>query len=262
MEKLTVKDYFVVIDRVFPFSLTQNHDNSGLLVGNFDDEVNGVLVALDITCKIVEEAVRIGANLIISHHPVIFDPIYTLGSNSVTYLLAKDGINAICCHSPMDIAGKGMNILIYNILKSPLNLTDSRILEPINDCGEGYGMICNLEDNMDAFKMAKILKEAFGCAVVRYADGGQKLGKIAFCSGAGGSMLKLAIEAGADGFITGDVKHSQMIEAQNARISMFDCGHFHTENIAMEKIVRILSQEIPNIKIQIAENNVDPCEYM
>ena len=105
----TVKDIYNYIDKIAPFNSAMDFDNCGMLVGNYSAVVNKVLLSLDITSSVIQEAKEIGANLIISHHPVIFNPIKRLDSNSMPYLLAKNDINAICAHTNLDMVEGGVN---------------------------------------------------------------------------------------------------------------------------------------------------------
>ncbi len=131
----TVKDIYEFIDNIAPFKTAMDFDNVGLLVGDINQKINKVLLALDITNKVVEEATEIGANLIISHHPVIFNSLKKLDANDVPYMLAKYNINAICAHTNLDISKFGVN----NSLAEALGLES---LQPLNICySENYNKV-------------------------------------------------------------------------------------------------------------------------
>lgn len=258
----TVKDFYAEMDRIAPFSLTEKGDNSGLIVGDKNAPVKKVFLALDITNDVIEEAHEVGAELIISHHPVIYNPVYTLSINNPVYLLAKYEISAICSHSPLDMSENGMNKIICEFLKDPLEIKKCEILEKISSDGKiGFGMICKLNSAISPLKTAEILKQIFGCTVIRYFNAEKPIKKIAFCSGGGGSILPLAYQKDADAFITGDVKHDQFMFAKNYGMSLFDCGHYHTEAIALEYLRYNLQNQLPQAEILIAKNSCDCLSY-
>lgn len=259
---LNVRDIINEMNVIAPISLMQKGDNSGLLVGSLDDKAERVLAALDITNEVVEEAKNRGVDVIISHHPVIFSPLYSLTDKNPACRAAKYGIACICYHSPLDLAKGGMNEIIYGILKKPFSLKEAEcFLEPVGN-GVGYGLVCELEKEIEPKKAAYLLKECFNCRYVRYSRGGRSIKKLAYCSGSGGSMLEEAIALGADTLITGDVKHNRMVTALNEGVTLFDCGHFHTENIILPYLKKRFSEDMPQVSFEIADSSTDPCEYV
>ena len=225
-------------------------------------ECSKVLLSLDISQKAVQEASEKGAELIISHHPVIFEPLKAITRSSVVYELIDSGIAAICMHTNLDISEGGTNGVILRELEKKYKLTGEP--EPFEEIGSGrhYGWIVQLEEPIFPAELAKGLKEIFGCEYVRMSRRRHKISRIAFCSGSGGSMLGEAIAKDCDALITGDVKHDVWIDANNSLISLFDCGHFHTENIVLPELRRVLEEKFPQLDVEIAEGSVDPCEYV
>ncbi len=259
---LKVKDILAEMDKIAPLSIIHKGDNSGLLVGNPEAEVKKVLTALDITCDVVKEAIAKGADVIVAHHPVIFHPLYTLDENDPACLAFKHNIACICFHSPLDMADGGINDIIFDMLKDEFKLSPREaVVEPVHSDGRGYGMVCTSKAEFTPEKMAVRLKEIFGCTVVRYTNGSRPIKKIAFCSGGAGSDLPNAINLGADAYITGDVKHDQLITAVNCGISLFDCGHYHTEVIAMAYLKKRFCEDFAGIDFEIAESCTDPACY-
>ncbi len=257
-----VKDILAEMDKIAPLANIHKGDNSGLLVGNPETEVTSVIAALDITCDVVAEAIEKGANVIIAHHPVIFNPLYTLNEKNPACMALKHGISCICFHSPLDMADGGINDIIFDMLKSPLKLSKpDSVIEPIHSDGRGYGMVCSSDCGKSPAEIAAILKSIFGCTVVRYTNGSRPIKRIGFCSGGAGSELHDAMALGADAYITGDVKHDQLISAKNAGVSIFDCGHYHTEVIAIPYLKKRFSEDFPSLAFEIAENCCDPADY-
>lgn len=261
----TVNSIYEILDRTAPFKYQEKWDNSGLIVGDGDSEVNKILIALDITNSVVDEACRKGSDLIISHHPVIFHPLKTIDFNNPVCRLLQEFKSAICIHTPFDVAKGGINDIIYDMLKKPLMLEDdAESIEVVsNDGVTGYGKICStmLSDDFDEKEIAAILKDVFNCTVVRYCEGTRYIRRVAFCSGAGGSFLDTVIGMNADVYITGDVKHDQWITARNNGLALFDCGHYHTETIALDYLKRVIQANFPDVKVEIAESNTDPVRY-
>lgn len=258
----TVKDIFALMDEIAPMKNLHKGDNSGLLVGNPDMEVKKVLFALDITCDAVREAVKIGANVIVAHHPVIFHPLYTLDDSNPACLALKNNIACICFHSPLDMADGGINDIIFDMLEPALKLKKQAVLEPVHPDGRGYGFVCTVGEEVLPDELGKLLKKLFGCTIVRYTNSGRPVKKLAFCSGGAGGNLPLAISQGADAYITGDVKHDQWITAGNSGIALYDCGHFHTEDIVIPYLINRFNTAFPGLEAVRAKADTDPVDYI
>jgi dinuclear metal center YbgI/SA1388 family protein len=260
---LKVKDIMVVMDKIAPLALTSKDDNSGLLVGSPGDPASKVMLCLDITNDVVNEAVEKGADVIISHHPIIYMPLLrSISDRNPAGLALKKGVACICFHSPLDVTEGGLNDLVYDKLKEPLKLSKKLGFLETAQGGRGYGAVCKLSKPVAPRKAAEIVKDVFGCVVLRYYDGGRPIKKLAFCSGGGGSLVPEAINLGADGYICGDIRNHEWIAAANAGLSLFDAGHYHTEVISVPYIKRRLSEELPDLKVLVAKSCVDPVSYI
>ena len=137
--------------------------------------------------------------------------------------------------------------------------------EPFEEIGENnnLGWMVTLDKPVSANELGEKTKQIFGCEYVRASRNSKsQLSKIAFCSGSGGSMLGLAIEKGCDALVTGDVKYDLWIDANNRDFALFDCGHFHTENIVLTELRRVLEKKFPQLDVEISEYSVDPCLYI
>ena len=256
-----VSEIYTYIDSFAPFSTQEKWDNSGLLTGSMNKKVSKVLVTLDITNEVADEAAEIGAELIIAHHPVIFKPLYSLSENEPSCKLLKSGISAICVHTPYDVAEGGMSDILMEL--TGFEKTEG-ILEITGQNYKTYGFgtigIASQEYQVD--ELAKKLKNVLGCTVVRYTDGGKPIKKAAFCTGSGGNLIIAALNQGADAYITSEVKHDQWLLAKQRGISVFDCGHFHTENIGMIRLCKMLAADFSNIEFVMSEVNKDPVKYV
>ena len=128
MRKILIKvlDIYNFIDKIAPFESQMDFDNSGLLIGNFNQKINKILLCLDITREVIDEAIKLNINLIISHHPVIFKPIRKISFDSVCYLIIKNNICAICAHTNLDLSEIGTNFCLFEKLslknKEPLSI--------------------------------------------------------------------------------------------------------------------------------------------
>lgn len=263
VEETKIRDIYDFLNELYPFSDQEKWDNSGLLVENMSMSCSKVLLSLDITAEAVSEARRKRADLVISHHPIIFDPLKKIERNNPVFHLIHGGIAAICMHTNLDIAIGGTNGVILRKLSERLELSDDP--QPFEELGlvKNLGWIIELKEKIDSEELAEMLKEIFGCEYIRVTSHRRKrLSKIAICSGSGGSMLGTAIEKKCDGMITGDVKHDVWVGANNQYITLFDCGHFHTENLVLWELRRVLEEKFPLLDVEIAESSTDPCIYI
>ncbi len=253
-----IKEVFNAMNEIAPFNLAEQWDNSGLLIGDMNDNVTKSLICLDVTDDIVDEAIEKNCELIISHHPLIFTPLKSISTQSIYAKLIKNDIGVISAHTNFDIANGGINDIIVEKLNAKIT---QNYIEPTFDNTIGLGKIATLEDKFSAEDFAEKLKRIFHSTVIRYNDTVKKISKIAICSGSGGSILPIISNQNVDAFITGDVKHDQFIDAQREGLTIFDAGHFYTENIALENLAQRLSDKLPSVDFSIADNNKDILIY-
>lgn len=229
-----VKDFYGYLNSIAPFETQEDWDNSGMLVGDMNAEVKKAAVVLDITHEEIKKAKAIGADLIISHHPVIFNPIKSVTKGSVPYELVASSINALCCHTPLDIADGGTNDSLAELLGINVTRADDPILR--------LGTVEPTTAQELAGKIANTLNTK-----VRYADAGKKIKKIAICTGAGCSLIEAAGEI--DAFITGDASHHNFLDCVQAGITLIAAGHYETEIIVVPVLVKKLQAQFPDIEI-------------
>ena len=229
-----VKDFYGYLNSIAPFETQEDWDNSGMLVGDMNAEVKKAAVVLDITHEEIKKAKAIGADLIISHHPVIFNPIKSVTKGSVPYELVASSINALCCHTPLDIADGGTNDSLAELLGINVTRADDPILR--------LGTVEPTTAQELAGKIANTLNTK-----VRYADAGKTIKKIAICTGAGCSLIEAAGEI--DAFITGDASHHNFLDCVQAGITLIATGHYETEIIVVPVLVEKLQAQFPDIEI-------------
>ena len=160
------------------------------------------------------------------------------------------------------MADGGINDIIFDMLTPALSLKKQSVLEPVHPDGRGYGWVCSAGNELMPDELGKLLKEIFGRTAVRYTDSGKPIKKLAFCSGGAGGNLPLAIGQGADAYITGDVKHDQWITARNSGIALYDCGHFHTEDIAVQYLMERFEEYYKGLEVVRAKADRDPVDYI
>ena len=235
-------DVYRALDQWAPFDTQMDFDNAGFLVGRGEREVRRVLVSLDITEAVAAEAGRWGAELIVSHHPVIFHPVKALTDQTSTgrtlLLLAEQGIGAVCAHTNLDAAQGGVN----DCLARALELDGVELLCRDGTDGQGrpYGI-----GRVGTAPQA-------GCSAAEFAAFIKE--KLSAC-GACASRLSDAMAAGCDTFVTADVKYDQYLEAKALGINLMDAGHFATEDVVCPALVQFLSRHFPKVEVRRTESH-------
>ncbi len=261
-DDVSIAEIYDFLDSRYPFSTQEKWDNSGFLVEKYG-QAERVLLTLDIDINSIEEARMRGADLIISHHPVIFEPLKRITTFSPVMELIKANLGAICLHTNLDKSPDGTNGVILRKISERFALEgEPEIFESCGD-GLGYGYIAELKNSVSAEEFGMALRDIFGCSVVKMNK--RNIGyvkRFAFCSGSGGSMLDIAVNSGCDAYITGDVKHDVWIDANNKCITLYDCGHFNTENIVLEELRYTLEKQFPQLEVIIADSSSDPVLYI
>ena len=238
---MTVQDIFEFLNARFPVTTACDFDNVGILVGDPHHEVLRVLVALDCTKETFKEAKEQSCQLILTHHPVIFDPLKAVTADSMVYDLIADDISVISMHTNLDVGTGGVN----DCLCQALALEDSEKFT----CADGYALNKGtLPRSMSAEELAQYLKEHLSGSV-RYLQTYKQIKTVAVCSGSGGRYWQDALSRGFDALITADVKHDVFMDAANADFPVFDAGHFHTEDVAVEPLALLLRQNFPDLSV-------------
>lgn len=234
-------DIYDIINGAAPFESQLAFDNSGLLVGDRATVVTRALLCLDITREVIEEAAGMNANLIISHHPVIFDPLKSLDSRNPAYLLAKNGIAALCCHTNLDISPVcGVNVALANKL-------GLRSIRPEEAFGEDCVLYSgDLEQPMGPENFARHVKERLSAGAVQLIPGDGMVKRVFLCSGAGGEFAQYAAIRGGDAYLTGEMKHHEALEARKTGLTCVVAGHYETERVFAEYLAAYLKKRVPD----------------
>lgn len=252
----TVSEIYKFIDKIAPFNTAMDFDNVGLLVESSEKEVKNVILSLDITPSTIRQAKDLGSQLIISHHPVIFKPLKRLDHNDIAFLLAKENISAICAHTNLDMAKGGVN----DCLAERLELKNIRALDFYNNIP--CALIGDLPEILSPFDFANFVKNVLNCNGLRILEGKNPIKNVGICSGAGGASLLSAIKVGADAFLTGEIKHHEILAANQYGISLIEAGHFHTENVVMKPLAKRLRNSFPNVNFYVSEEISDGIRYL
>ena len=244
-----VKDVFQALDRLAPFGTQLDFDNAGFLAGRSEQEVRKILVALDITQAVAEEAGRWGADLIVSHHPVIFHPVKAVTdwdeTGKVLLALIENRISAICAHTNLDAAQGGVNDCLAGALE---------LAGPIPFEGERIGRMGQAHrTGLPVREYAAFVKDRLNAAGVRFVDGGRPVERVAVGGGSCGSMLHEAAESGCDTFVTADVKYDVFLEAKALGLNLLDAGHYATEQVVCPALVDFLQKEFPAVQVRLSE---------
>ncbi len=252
------------IESIAPLSFQEPYDNAGLILGDPDGEIAGVLCSLDVTESTVDEAVSLGCNLIVAHHPIIFGGLKKLnGANYVerTVIKAiKNDIAIYAAHTNLDnVLDKGVNQKIAE----KLGLRQVEILLPkaIDQTNVGSGAMGLLADAMDEIAFLDLLKSVFALKCIRHtALLNRKIRKVAVCGGSGQFLLGDAIASGMDAFVSADFKYHQFFDA-DGRIFVADIGHFESEKCTIELLFDIISSKFSNFATHCTKINTNPVNY-
>jgi len=255
---MTVGEIYDYIDRIAPFNNQDKTDNAGLLIGDYSAEVKKLLVCLDVTNKVVAEAVGKGSDLIVSHHPLMHRPVSKTAIDDPFHALVRSNINYIAAHTNFDVAVGGIADQMLEKMGFPKS---EIVIIPFNPDGSGFGRIIELGSPVSAKDLAEKCKAAFGCKAVRYVDSGKPISIIGVTSGCAEESVEAALRAGCDAFICGEVSHDKILFAADYGLTLIEAGHFHTEDIFCDDLVERLKSQFREIQVAKSVNSVDVCDY-
>ena len=259
----TVRDIFDFIGTVAPAYMKESWDNVGLNCGRMDKEIKTILVALDPFEGVCKEAAEIGADLLVTHHALLWNPGFITdetqqGKN--TLFLIEHGIPCINAHTNLDLAPGGVN----DTLAKVLGLTDVHVVNPVGTDANGqeYGLLrCGTVDTQPLETFLALVKDRLGCPGLRYADGAKPVHKVCVGGGACGSELMDAYRAGCDTFVTADVKYNQFWDAKDLGMTIIDAGHYYTENPVVKVLADKIQQAFPDIRVLVSKTHADCMKF-
>ncbi len=261
---MQIQDIIRVLEAIAPPQLQESYDNSGLLVGDPESDLTGVLFCLDSTESVVEEAVRKGCNLVVAHHPIVFRGLKRL--NGATYVertvmqAIRNGIALYAIHTNLDnVHQQGVNARIAQ----KLGLRHTRILSPKPGLTDvGAGLLGELPAPMPEAAFLQEVKRAFRTGCVRHTALRHKpIEIVAVCGGSGSFLLADALRAGADAFVTADFKYHEFFDAEH-RLIIADVGHYESEQFTIELLYELIHEKFPNFALHLTEVNTNPVFYL
>lgn len=237
---ITIKDILTALEAFAPFATAEEWDNSGLIVGDENQTVTSIVTALDVTPSVIEQAKRLGAQLIVSHHPVIFNPITRLNTADPAYQLANHDIAAIAVHTNGDKAQGGVN----DRLAVLLGLLGVTVAE------DGMTRIGRLPESMSSQEFAQYTAKALHTAV-RVKSGTDTVGIVAVCGGAAADLV-IPLLSQVDAAVTGEVKHHEWLQVPTQK-TLVDGGHYATEIAMAAVLASYLLTQFPTLRITVAD---------
>ena len=259
----TVADILNFIETLAPAYMKEEWDHVGLNCGHTDKEVRRILVALDPFESVCREAKEVGADLLVTHHALLWTPGFITDTDAQgrnALFLIENGIACINAHTNLDQAPGGVN----DILAEKLGLQDICLVAPkgTTENGVAWGLLRQgmvAKQTLEQF--LSIVKIALGCNGLRYVDGGKPVRKVAVGGGACAGEMAEALAAGCDTFVTADVKYNQFWDAKALGLNLIDAGHFHTENPVCRYLVQKLREAFPGITVTMSAIHTDCAKF-
>ena len=249
---MKVKDIIRVIEEFAPLSLQEGWDNSGLCIGSPEDVVSSVLLGLDCTPELVDEAIACGADMIVTHHPLIFSGLKKISPDNpvgeAVIKAIKAGISIYAAHTSADkvIAG------VSGAMAARLGLEDVQILDEDGD-GTGLGVVGDLAEPMTSDELIEFVKDRFGLKAMRTSrplEG--QISRIAMCGGSGGSLIGAAMKSGAQLYLSGDISYHNFFTRKGFMI--MDIGHYESEKEIVEILFSLIKKNFPTFAVRITQN--------
>lgn len=240
---MKIKEVYEFLDSLAPYEIRCTWDNSGIMTGSLEKDTESVMLCLDCTNDVIEQAVANSCKLIVCHHPLIFQPVRCVIGNTPLYNAIKNDITVISSHTNLDMAKGGVN----DVLCEKLGIKNVRTLEaegkPIMRMGE-----LSFENAEDFARYCAV--RLGNC--VKFADSGKAVCNVAVCGGAGGDYVCDAFAAGCDTFVTGEAKHHEYLDAKRLGINLIVAGHFGTEIHVLGALCDKLLKAFPEHNVYVA----------
>ncbi len=247
-----VKDVTQVIEGFAPLSIQEKWDNSGLCIGSPDAPVSSVLFGLDCTPELVDEAIECGADMIVTHHPLIFSGLKKISPDDMVgeavFKAIKAGISIYAAHTNADkvIAG------VSGAMAAKLGLKNVEILSEDGE-GTGLGVVGELPEPMTAQQMVEMVKERFALKTVKASKPVEgEITKVAMCGGSGGSLISAAKAAGAQLYISGDISYHNFFTPEG--FMLMDIGHYESEIEIVDILFSLVKKNFPTFAVRITQN--------
>lgn len=254
----TVKNILDFLFDLAPAHYKMDWDNVGLQCGHSDREVTKVLVALDASLAVAEEAKALGCELVVVHHPLIFTSTHTVSDETITGIrllrYLEHDLAVISMHTNLDCAPEGVN----DVLAERLSLKNVQVLED----GEMSHLVRYGEvEEQSLANFLLFVKDRLSCEGLRYADGGRSVKKVAVGGGSCGDYMEQLQKLGCDTFVTADVSYHRFADAEELGINLLDAGHFETENPVVWQLRTKLAEAFPDLTVLVSETHRDATRF-
>ena len=249
---MKVKDIIAAIENFAPLSLQEEWDNSGLCIGSEEDEVTSVIVGLDCTPELVDEAIACGADMIVTHHPLIFSGLKRISPDDfvgkMVMKVVKAGISVYAAHTTADKVADGVS----GAMAVRLGLEDVQILDEDGD-GTGLGVVGNLPQPMTTQEMVELVRTRFALEAVRTSRPlDSMITRVAMCGGSGSSLIGAAKASGAQLYISGDISYHNFFTQDEFMI--MDIGHYESEIEIVDILFSLIKKKFPTFAVRITQN--------
>ncbi|MEP7196884.1 MAG: Nif3-like dinuclear metal center hexameric protein [Saprospiraceae bacterium] len=259
-----IQEVCAFLEQIAPLNLQESYDNAGLITGHPDWDIKSVLISLDATEAVIDEAISIGANLVISHHPIVFRGLKTFNGNHYVdraiIKVIKNDIALYAIHTNLDnVLNNGVNQKIAE----KIGLINCHILSPKSLESEliGAGLFGSLQNELSLEDLLKQLKIKMNTGSIKHTVTlGNKIQTVALCGGSGSFLIPQAIAKKADVFITADLKYHEFFEA-NDKIVLIDIGHYESEQFTIDLLFGLISGKFPNFASHCTKMNTNPVQY-
>jgi dinuclear metal center YbgI/SA1388 family protein len=264
-----LKAILEVLEEIVPSRAAEEWDNPGLQVGHLSQEVEKIFISLDPTLKAVRKAFKRNAQLLLTHHNLIFRPLSSVDQQiypgDVISEALNKGISIVSAHTNLDVVQGGIN----DILADLFGLQEVEVLEERNDLGidgAGLGRIGSLPDPLRLAQMTRRVKEVLGTERVKVVgQENRKISRVALVGGAGAALVSLASKKGADLLITGDIRHHEALEAESLGLALVDGGHFYTEKAALgpfgDRLKAAFAERNMEVLVEVYKDEKCPARY-
>ena len=266
-EPVTVRDVAEAVEAFAPLSCQEKWDNTGLQVGDPDARCTGVLVCVDATPGVIAEAVERHCNMVVSHHPLLFHGLKSItGATPVEQAVMdaiRHGVAVYSSHTATDSVRGGVS----HVMAARLEVADEAVLEPVQGCADpelGLGVVGTLAQPLSPLELVERVKSVFSSLVTRCSDpilGPGAITRMAMCGGAGGSLIAAAVEAGAQAYLTSDLRYHDFTDWAS-RIFLIDIGHYESESCTREILSNVIARALPTLPVMLSHTQRNPIFYI
>lgn len=253
---MKVRDIVLAVEEFAPLGVQEGWDNSGLIVGSPEDDVKGVMLGFDCTPALVDEALKEGCDMIVTHHPLIFKGIRTISPEDpvggAIYKAIRGGVAVYAAHTTADKVRGGVSWA----MAGRLGLENVTFLEG-EECG--LGVVGDMPREMSGEEAVEYVKECFSLKMLRCSRPVRKVRRVALCGGSGGSLIQTAMASGAQAYVSGDISYHQFFTREGFMI--MDIGHFESEIDIVKILFEVIRKKFPNFAVRTAFSLENPVQY-